>query len=378
MERFTVMLRILHIVNIMDRAGIETMLMNYYRNIDRNEIQFDFLTHRPVVGAYDNEIISMGGKVFQAPRLYPQNYSAYFRFMSSFFSDHPEYQYVHSHIDTMSAFPLYAAKRSGVLIRISHSHSSKLDKDAKILVKFLAKLTIPNVANVYCACGEKAGLFMYGKKPFNVINNAIDLTQYTYSSDTRNNIRAMLGLENAFVVGHVGRYCYIKNQAFLIEIFAVLQENIKNAKLILIGKGEDEAKLRQKARALGCADDVLFLVDRSDINELYQVMDVFVLPSLFEGLPVVSVEAQANGLPCILSDRITKEACVTDAVTMLSLEDSKEKWAKAIEMAPKERLKNSIDQLRIAGYDVQVEAKKLTSWYQAIASNSCSKTSNLE
>lgn len=362
-------LRILQVVNIMDRAGIETMLMNYYRNIDRNEIQFDFLTHRPREGAYDSEIISMGGKVYHAPRLFPQNYFNYFKYMQNFFAEHQEYQCVHSHIDTMSAFPLFAAKCSGVPIRISHSHSTQLEKDAKFFIKYLAKLAVPNVANVYCACSEQAGMFMYGEREFKVINNTIDLNIFSYDRTVRNIIRAKLGLINTFVVGHVGRYCYIKNQTFLLEVFAVLRNHIKNAKLILIGKGEDETMLRKKAEDLDCAEDVLFLIDRTDVNELYQAMDVFVMPSLFEGIPVVSIEAQANGLPCILSNRISKEVNLSGEVTLLGLEESKERWAMAIESAPKERIQNSIDQLRKAGYDVKSEAKKLTLWYQKLASD---------
>ena len=358
------MLRILHVVNIMDRAGIETVLMNYYRNINRNEIQFDFLTHRPEEGAYDKEIFSLGGKVYHAPRLYPQNYLAYFKFMNTFFTEHPEYHIVHSHIDTMSAFPLLAAKINGIQHRISHSHTSKLDYDAKLLIKLLAKMFIPRLANIYCACGNKSGHFMYGKKPFKVINNAIDLEHFAYSIHKREIIRSKLGLANAFVIGHVGRYCYIKNQSFLIDVFSILKTNIVNAKLILIGKGEDELILRYKAKKLKCADDIIFLIDRSDVSDIYQAMDVFVLPSLFEGLPLVSIEAQTNGLPCVFSDRITKEVCITDTTKFLSLKESKEYWAKTIEMTPKERNYNSVKQIGLGGYDIKVEANKLCKWYQ--------------
>ena len=135
------MIRILQVVNIMDRAGLETMLMNYYRNIDRTKVQFDFLTHRIEKGAYEDEIISMGGKVYHAPRLYPQNYKKYFGFMKAFFMEHPEYKIIHSHIDAMSYFPLQAAKNSGVPVRIAHSHSSKFDRDIKLPIKFIAKKT---------------------------------------------------------------------------------------------------------------------------------------------------------------------------------------------------------------------------------------------
>ena len=174
------MIRILQCVNIMDRAGLENMLMNYYRNIDRTKIQFDFLTHREEKGAYEDEIISMGGKVYHAPRLYPQNYPLYFKWMKNFFTKHPEYKIVHSHIDAMSYFPLLAAKKASVPIRIAHSHSSKLDRDIKLPIKYFALKKLPFVSNGYCACGQKAGKFMFGSRRFSVIHNAIDLQKFSY------------------------------------------------------------------------------------------------------------------------------------------------------------------------------------------------------
>jgi len=359
-------LRILQVVNIMDRAGLETMLMNYYRSIDRSQIQFDFLTHRHTEGAYEQEIISMGGRVYHAPRLYPQNYIAYFKYMDQFFKEHTEYQIVHSHIDTMSIFPLYAAKRRNVSIRISHSHSSKLDKDAKIAIKYLAKLALTKVANVYCACGERAGKFMYGNRTFRVIKNAVDLEKFKFNSELRMKTKEMLGIGNAFVIGHVGRYCYIKNQAFLMEVFYEVRKTITNVKLLLIGKGEDEAMLRIKAEELGCKDDVLFLIDRSDVDELYQAMDVFVMPSLFEGLPVVGIEAQANGLQCIVSNQISKEILLTNSIQMLSLSDTKEQWAETIIRIPRTRSNSCMEMLRKTGYDVHYEVDRMMEWYQSL------------
>ena len=152
------MIRVLQVVNDMRRAGLETMLMNYYRNIDRNEVQFDFLTHRPYDGAYDEEIDRLGGKIYHAPRLYPQNYPQYFKYMKAFFEEHPEYRIIHSHIDSMSFFPLLAAKKSGVPIRVGHSHNSKLDRDMKYPIKYFALKGMPKVANVYFSCGELLSL----------------------------------------------------------------------------------------------------------------------------------------------------------------------------------------------------------------------------
>lgn len=199
------MIRILQAVNIMDRAGLETMLMNYYRNIDRTKLQFDFLTHRVERGAYEDEIIELGGKVFHAPRLYPQNYVKYFRYMKAFFEIHPEYKIIHSHVDAMSAFPLYAAKKKNIPVRIAHSHTSKLERNMKYPIKFAAKLAIPYFANQYYSCGELAGKFLFGDRKIQIVHNAIELEKYRYNEQARKKQRRKLGLDDAFVVGHVGR-----------------------------------------------------------------------------------------------------------------------------------------------------------------------------
>lgn len=361
------MLRILQVVNIMDRAGLETMLMNYYRNVDRTQIQFDFLTHRQEEGAYDKEIHSLGGRVYQAPRLYPQNYIQYFKFMKEFFAEHPEYAIVHSHIDTMSVFPLGAAQKSGIPVRIAHSHNTRIDKDFKYLIKEFGRILTPHVSNVYCACGVDAGKFMFRKKNFKVIHNAIDLERYQFDENIRKKKRQELGIGCELVVGHVGRYRYVKNQSFLLEIFEQICRKIPNAKLLLIGKGEDEQMLRNRAKTLKISENVLFLRDRSDVHELYQVMDIFVMPSLFEGLPVVGIEAQANGLPCVVSDQISEEMSLTDAVVRKSLKDSPAEWAETILEMDKRRQISNMEQLRKEGYDIKEEALKLEAWYDSKA-----------
>lgn len=357
------MIRILQVVNSMERAGLETMLMNYYRNIDRTKVQFDFLTHRPYRGAYDDEIESMGGKVYYAPRLYPQNYIKYFRFMKKFFKEHPEYKIVHSHIDTMSAFPLCAAKINNVPIRIAHSHTSKLDKDWKIVIKYLAKLMVPHVSNVHYACGNVAGRFLFGKKEFKVVKNAINLSNFKYDYKLRNRMKEALQVKSSFIIGNVGRYCYIKNQMFLMEILKEVLNIIPNTKLLLIGNGEDEIKLKEYAKRLGVKENVIFLINRSDVEQLYQVMDVFVMPSLFEGIPLVGIEAQANGLPCIFSDKISKEILLTDSAKMVKLEASPLYWANIIINLDKNRKEENIEKLSKEGYDISLESNNLMKQY---------------
>lgn len=321
------MIRILQCVNSMHRAGLETMLMNYYRNIDRNKIQFDFLMHREERSDYDDEIESMGGRIYRAPRLYPQNYPAYFAYMKEFFREHPEYKIVHSHIDAMSYLPLRAAKKANIPIRIAHSHNTAIDKDFKYLLKQLFRHGIPNVANEYAACGKEAGQFLFGDRPCRIIPNAIDASLFRFDDAVRNTKREELGLNDKFVVGHVGRMSYQKNHTFLLDIFEKIADKRKDSVLLLIGVGEKENEIRQKTSKKNLTDRVIFLGKRSDVKDLYQAMDVFLLPSLFEGIPLVGIEAQFSGLTCVFSDKVPEEVQISEKCSFVSLGQPPEVWA---------------------------------------------------
>lgn len=355
------MIRILQVVNIMDRAGLETMLMNYYRNIDRSQIQFDFLVHRETPGAYDEEIKQLGGEIFVAPRLVPGNYRKYVKFLTKFFQTHTEYKIIHSHIDAMTAFPLYVAKKCNVPIRIAHSHTSKLDIDYKLPIKAIAKYFVPKLSNKNFACGEKAGKFLFGKKDFTIIKNAIDVNLFSFDEKLRDKKRKELGITDEIVIGHVGRYCYIKNQSFLINLLNDCR--LKNCKLLLVGKGPDEEKLRKLTHKLGIENRVEFLIDRSDVRELYQVFDIFIMPSKFEGLPVVGVEAQCNGLKCVFSNKISKEVLLLPESEMLEVKKKSEDWKEKVLVLHLNRNTNSQKIIREKGYDIKIEAKKLMEKY---------------
>lgn len=324
------MIRVLQCVNNMARAGLETMLMNYYRHIDREKIQFDFLMHRQERSDYDDEIESMGGRIYRAPRLYPQNYPAYFSYMKQFFRDHPEYKIIHSHIDAMSYLPLLAAKKANVPVRIAHSHNTAIDRDFKYPLKQLFRMGIANVANEYAACGEEAGRFLFVNHPFRVIPNAIDASKFRFSDTIRTGKREELGLKNKFVVGHVGRMSYQKNHIFLLDIFEEIVGRRSDAVLILIGVGTKETEIRRKADKKGLTDRIIFMGNRSDVNELYQAMDIFLLPSLFEGIPVVGIEAQFSGLPCVFSDKVPSEVQVSEKCSFLELTQPVAAWAEEV------------------------------------------------
>lgn len=357
------MIRVLQCVNDMHRAGLETMLMNYYRNIDKTKIQFDFLTHRPEKSDYDDEIITMGGKVYYAPRLYPQNYLKYFKWMKGFYAEHPEYQIVHSHIDAMSYLPLLAAKKASLPVRIAHSHSTSIDRDFKYILKQFYRSRINSVVTERLACGDEAGKFLYRGRNFRVIPNAVDASKFYFNSMTRSNKRQELGITDEFVIAHVGRFCYPKNHIFLVKIFKQILKLEPNALLLLIGTGEKENEILQCVLELNLSENVRFLGNRSDVSELYQAMDAFILPSLFEGVPLVGIEAQFSDLPCFFSNKVPKEVKFNEKSEFISLDESAENWAKSIISAktlPRSNHKNGIANSQ---YNIKVAHKILEDYY---------------
>lgn len=358
------MIRILQCVNDMHRAGLETMLMNYYRHIDREKIQFDFLTHRPKKSDYDDEILSLGGKVYYAPRLYPQNYPAYFSYMRNFFSEHPEYKIVHSHIDAMSYLPLLAAKKAGVPFRIAHSHNTSIDKDFKYILKLLFRSQLPKVANIYASCGEEAGRFLFGDRQFTVIPNAVEAQKFYFNQSVREAKRKELELgTSSLVVGHVGRLTYQKNHKFLLQIFYEIRKQNHSAVLLLVGGGEKENEIRQQVERLQLTEAVRFLGNRNDVNNLYQAMDVFVLPSLYEGIPVVGIEAQFADLPCFFSTKVPSEVRFSPKSNFMALDLPAVEWAKKILACGQNSRSASVPYIRNSHYDISVAHTILEEYY---------------
>ncbi|MBE6533921.1 MAG: glycosyltransferase family 1 protein [Ruminococcaceae bacterium] len=359
------MIRVLQCVNNMHRAGLETMLMNYYRSIDKTCVQFDFLTHRPFRSDYDDEIESLGGKIYYAPRLMPQNYRAYFAYMKEFFSEHPEYRIVHSHIDSMSYLPLLAAKKAGVPVRIAHSHSTGIDLDLKYPLKQYFRHQLTKVTTHNFACGEKAGEFLFRGKEFTVIPNAVDSASFYYDETVRTCKREELGIFDKLVIGHVGRMTYPKNHEFLLRLFAEILKLRSNAVLLLIGTGEKEDKLKKMTAELGIEKSVMFLGNRGDVNELYQAMDIFVLPSHFEGIPLVGVEAQFAGLPCLFSDGVPKELCFSDTCRFRSLSEPMSVWVDDVFELTLKPNRNAT--IASSPYDIKNAAGELQMRYEELA-----------
>ena len=355
--------RVLQVVTHMERGGLESMLMNYYRHVDRKKIQFDFLVHRQERAAFDDEIESLGGKIYRLQRLVPWSKS-YLAALNAFFDEHPEYKIIHVHQDCLSSVILKAANQHGVLVRIAHSHNSNQDKNLKYPIKLWFKRTIPEYATHLFACGKNAGDWMFGGASYQIINNAIDAAAYAYDPEKRAKMRHQLGFTGELVVGHVGRFNQPNNHPFLLEIFTALLKKEANAVVLRVGGGEDMPKMQAKAQILGITERVRFLGVRSDVAELLQAMDIFVFPSLYEGLPVTMVEAQASGLPCIISDKVPPECILTDGlVDIMPLSEDPEAWAAKILEKRSILRTDHHTEITAHGFDITTEAAKLQKFY---------------
>ena len=356
-------IRILQVVTYMGRGGLETMLMNYYRHMDRDKVQFDFLTHRAFRGDYDDEIEALGGRIYRLPRLNPWS-GSYRRALDAFFAEHAQYRIVHVHQDCMSAVILKAAKKWGVPVRIAHSHNSDQEKNFKYPIKLFYKRRIPQYATALFACGRDAGDWMFGGAPYRIVPNAIDTAQYVYCSRRAAEMRARLGIPpDAFVVGHVGRFQHVKNHSFLLDIFGEVVKTQENARLLLVGDGDLRQKTEEKAAALGLAEKVMFTGVRNDVPDLLQAMDCFVFPSLFEGIPVALMEAQASGLPCVVSDGVPADCRISRHFERLALAQSPEIWALRILASPAGLRRDGGREIGNAGYDIASNARWLQDYY---------------
>ena len=317
--------------------GVESVIMNYYRHLDHSRVQFDFICDEDSTRIPYDEIKKLGGRVFLVPKY--QNLPKYLKALEKLFKEN-QYHIVHANINTLSVFPLYAAKKAGVPIRISHSHSTSNPKEWKRnLIKNILRPFSKRYATDYFACSELAGRYLFGNKAFDhgevkIIHNAIDIDKFKFDEVARKKLRKEFGIKDSTVViGHVGRFVQQKNHAFLVDVFKEYHKKNPDSKLLLVGSGPLEDEIKKKVEKLDLKDSVLFLGQRDDINKLYSVMDIFCLPSLYEGLPVVGVEAQAAGLPCVFSNKITKNIVLCDNTQMLSIKNNRNQWLRYMESA---------------------------------------------
>ena len=362
--------RVLHVLHSMNCGGAEALIMNIYRCMERSEVQFDFLVNCFDEMFYEKEIGEMGGRIFRMKFLTQVSPPVYEHNLFTFFKSHPEIKIVHSHLETTTGIILKQAKKAGVPVRIAHSHNSRFTRTGASAAlenaykSYCRKKIAPN-STMLLSCSDLASQWLYGKNSDKavLVKNGIQAGKYAYDDLVRQRVRKELGIgDNVTALGHVGRFNEQKNHSFLIDIFECCHRLNNNSMLLLAGEGELMEQIKEKVKKAGLSNCVRFLGLRSDINEILQAFDVFLLPSLFEGLPLVIIEAQAAGLPCLAADTISAQSDLgCSLVKFLPLTDA-QIWANAVEGKSVPR---QITTQRIidAGYDISTTASMLRDIY---------------
>lgn len=359
-------IRVLNLFTIMNRGGAETMVMNYYRKIDRTKVQFDFLVHRTEKGAYDDEIRALGGKIYYMCPIYPQNFNKYKKDIKKFFNEHKEYKIIHSHMSELGYFALKEAAKQNIPVRICHAHNTPTKFDLKMIIRtYFKKAMLPYITDMF-TCSKDSGIWLFGKKNENrlvIMKNAIDAEKYRYNKEKEEEIRKQLHLEKKYIVGHVGRFNKQKNHEFLIRIFKEICNKRDDAVLILVGKGNEEEKIRKIVKEEGIKDRVIFYGETEKVYEIMQVFDSFVFPSLFEGLGIVLIEAQAAGIQCFTSkDTVPEDVKITELLEYISLNKQPDEWADEI-LKKKIEKKDMFEEIKKNGFDIYDNVKWLENMY---------------
>lgn len=358
------MIRVLQMIGSLNVGGSQTMIMNIYRNIDRTKMQFDFVLDHPKETYFAQELKDMGARIYTMPLFNGANAAEVKKDWNNFFYMHPEYKVLHSHVRSYASLYLPVAKKHGVKT-IIHSHSTSNGSGPAAMAKNALQYPLKKQADILMACSTEAGLWLYGEKAcksdkYVFMPNAVDIERFAFSEQKRNAMRKKLGLEGRFVVGHVGRFMADKNHLFLVEAFAKLHEKRPESSLLLVGEGDLQRAAAMKAVELGVAEDVILTGNRNDVPELLCAMDLFAFPSLREGLPATVIEAQAAGLPCLVSEAVTNDVAISPLVKRLPI-DSTELWAE--EMFKAGSRQDVSEHIIKAGFDVRASAQQLYELY---------------
>lgn len=352
-------IRVAQIMGCMNGGGVEQTVMNYYRYIDYNKIQFDFIVSRDSRIVPREEITDRGGRIFDIAPYWQQ--IKYQRELQKILKCEG-WKIVHSHINAMSVFPLYAAYKVGVPVRIAHSHSTwGKGEFVKNFIKALLRTQANRYPTVRMACSENAGKWLFGRSSCAFLPSAIEVQKYLYGSEKRSTIRKAWGIsDDMVVIGHTGRFAPAKNQIFLIRVLEECKKNGYRAKLVLIGDGDDRCMLEKETIRRNLQDDVI-MPGYMDTAAVYSGFDIFAFPSLYEGFGMSAVEAQVSGLPCILSEHVPAQTNINNRCTVLPI-DNPVVWAKSI-MEIELNKNRFINRTDFASLDVVNTAEKLTDFY---------------
>lgn len=364
------MIRVLHILHSMNRGGAENAIMNYYRHIDRSQIQFDFLLTAQEHTLFEDEIISLGGRIYKVPLLTMAKPWQYIFAVKRFFNSHREYRIVHSHTSSKSVIPLGIAKLSGIPIRCSHSHNTKTEAGFKGWIRNALMPLLKIVATDELACGVDAAKWLYGETAYNngeitIFKNVIEAEKFRFNDRVRHEIRARYHIsDDEIVIGHTARFSAQKNHAFDIDILVALKKKHIKCRLMLLGDGELRNDIINKAIMRKVYDDIIFVGIVSNVYDYEQAFDYFILPSFNEGLPLSIIEAQVSGLPCITSKGLVSVECsVTDLVTYLPIDQGADIWANTVQEPTTFKRKDRWSDIARAGYDAATSAITLQNFY---------------
>ncbi|MCI6920233.1 MAG: glycosyltransferase family 1 protein [Lachnospiraceae bacterium] len=365
-------LHVLHVFGKLNRGGAESRVMDLYRNVDRAKVQFDFMQHTTKVCDFQPEIEQLGGKVYHVPPFRFWNYFSYCKAWKQFIREHPEIRIVHGHMTSTASIYLPIVHKKGVFT-IAHSRNAGVDKGIKgKLTKFLRRNLTEKCDRCF-ACSKLAGEAVFGKEAMEqgnvtIIPNAIDAARFTFDPEVRKQKREELHIQpEEFLIGEVGRFDPQKNQKYAVEILAECRKKNFPAKLILIGEGPLMETVRQQVEELQLQEYVIFTGLQKNVVPFYQAMDFFLLPSFYEGLPGVAVEAQASGLRGILSDAITTETAMTSLMEFRNVQEPAEVWADRIMACGHYERQNTLKEMQEAGFDVKNLAKRLQDFYLRVS-----------
>lgn len=366
-------INVLVLITAMDRAGAETMMMNYLRHIDRDKIHMDFVVNREYESDYEKEIKELGSKVYHLSPIYPNTVRKYKKEFKKFLKEHPNYDVIHSNLEERSAYPLAIAKKAGIDLRIVHAHSNLKHVDIKYLFRLYLRKKLRGKYTHSFACSTGTAKWLFGDdKRTIIVRNAIDTDEFKYDENLRKKAREELGIDDeTILIGHVGRFSYEKNHKYLLRTFAEVNKMKPKSKLVLIGGGKNKSELNLKKEIIKTIDDlnlkdkVIMLGVRDDMPYIMQAIDIFALPSLSEGFPLTLMEAQALGLKCIVSDQVPKECNVTGEVKYLSVNTLPEEAAWEL-LLLKDKKVDPVEmnrKVKAAGYDIKTNAMWLERVY---------------